>query len=99
MSIKCGRRLPEPRPARLRASVLRQPLTRLTRDGTLTGPPTTTPLSVEPTPATALPTLDVALPEFLELATILRLAGLLLDLLLDPLPFGALGELLDALED
>jgi hypothetical protein len=79
--------------------VRRAPLTRLAPDGTRTDPPTTTPLTVEPTPATALPTLDVALPEFLELATILRLAGLLFDLLLELLSFGALGELLDALED
>jgi hypothetical protein len=49
--------------------------------------------------AERLPALEVALSKIGKLPTVLRLAGLLLDLLLDLLTLWALGEVLDALED
>jgi hypothetical protein len=49
-------------------------------------------------PATVLAPLDIPLPEFLELASVLRLASLFADLFLDLLALGALGEVLDPLE-
>jgi hypothetical protein len=47
----------------------------------------------------ALPLLHETLSELLELATVLRLAGLFLDLLGELLPLGALGEVFGPLEE
>ncbi len=52
-----------------------------------------------PTPTTALPTLAIALPQLLELAAVLRLAGLLFGLLDKLLGLWASGEILDELGD
>jgi hypothetical protein len=49
--------------------------------------------------AAALPLLREALAKLLELATVLWLAGLFLDLLCELLPLGALGEVLGPLEE
>jgi hypothetical protein len=49
-------------------------------------------------PAAALPPLHEALSKLLELATVLRLAGLFLDLLRELLSLGALGEVLGPLK-
>ena len=57
------------------------------------------PPARRPTAATALPLLLEALSKLLELATVLRLAGLFLNLLLDLLALGAIGEVLGPLED
>ena len=51
-----------------------------------------------PMPAAALPPLHEALSKLLELATVLRLAGLFLDLLRELLSLGALGEVLGPLK-
>ena len=53
----------------------------------------------QPTPTTALPTLAIALPQLLELAAVLRLAGLLFDLLDKLLAPWASREILDELGD
>ena len=53
----------------------------------------------QPTPTTALPTLAIALPQLLELAAVLRLAGLLFDLLDKLLTPWASREILDELGD
>src|SRR5215204_214372 len=53
----------------------------------------------QPTPTTALATLAIALPQLLELAAVLRLAGLLLDLLDKLLAPWASRKILDELAD
>jgi hypothetical protein len=51
-----------------------------------------------PMPAAGLALFHEALSKLLKLATVLRLAGLFLDLLGELLPLGALGEVLGPLE-
>jgi hypothetical protein len=53
----------------------------------------------QPTPTTTLPPLAIALAQLLELAAVLRLAGLLFDLLDDLLASWAPREILDELGD
>jgi hypothetical protein len=53
----------------------------------------------QPTPTTALATLAIALPQLLELAAVLRLAGLLFDLLDKLLAPWASRKILDELAD